>query len=103
MRIEFNDPDDPIHNDGGIRIKFTPEAMVLALPNAKTLGLEDQVAMGQLLRLAYAQGKRIGTHKTIEDAKIIYRTQHLGGCKIPSRGDGCDCVLCQLDDLRPTE
>ena len=59
-RFEFGDNDDPessVHPDNGIRLQFTPEAMVIALPNGKLLGSEDQEVMGQLLRVAYEQGK----------------------------------------------
>ena len=59
-RFEFDDPDDPKEPNAGIKLTFTPEAMVIALPNGKGLTHEDQVVMGQLLRIAYAQGKRVG-------------------------------------------
>ena len=58
-RFEFDDPDDP-HKNWPPKLTFTPEAMVIALPNGKCLTHKDQVVMGQLLRIAYAQGKRIG-------------------------------------------
>ena len=101
-RFEFDDPDDPMTSDGVIRLSFAPEAMVIALPNGKDLGRDDQEVMGKLLRIAYAQGRRIGIHKTIEQAKEIYRDsgEQQGKCEMFSTGDDCKCVLCKLDDLR---
>ena len=63
--IEFNDSDDPRStaskkHDSKVRITFTPEAMVVVLPRGGELGVEDQQALGKLLRLAYYQGKDVG-------------------------------------------
>ena len=61
-RIEFEDPEDPESscNQDGIRMTIAPEGLVLALPNGRSLGAEDQVMMGRLLRLSYEQGKAVG-------------------------------------------
>jgi hypothetical protein len=59
-RFDFKDPDDPITNDGKIRMTIAPEAMIIALPNGMHLGRDDQVMMGRLLRAAYEQGKGVG-------------------------------------------
>lgn len=66
-RINFDDPDDPMTNDGAIRISFTPEAMFFVLPNGNQLTHDDQVAMGHVIRLAYEQGKRIGKLSALEE------------------------------------
>ena len=62
-RIEFDDPDDPLsssHPDAPMILRFTPEAIVLTLPNGNQLTAEDQQAFGNALRMAYWQGKEIG-------------------------------------------
>ena len=64
-RIEFDDPDDPKSacNDDAIRIRITPEGMALAMPSGGQMVHEDQIALGQMLRLAYEQGKEVGALK----------------------------------------
>ena len=62
-RFEFDDRDDPessIYPENGIRFTIAPEGMVIALPNGSKLSAEDRVVMGQILRVAYDQGKRVG-------------------------------------------
>lgn len=64
-RLEFDDSDDPessINSQPGspIRLTFSPGVMVIALPNGKGLTQEDQVVMGEILRMVYEQGKRVG-------------------------------------------
>jgi hypothetical protein len=60
--IEFDDKDDPESscNQKRTRITIAPEGLVVALPNGGSLGKEDQVVLGSMLRLAYEQGKRVG-------------------------------------------
>lgn len=61
-RIEFDDPDDPesgCHPDAPIKIRIAPEGMARLLTNASRLTSEDQKALGQMLRLAYAQGRHV--------------------------------------------
>ena len=61
-RIEFDDPDDPesAQNQSIIKLRFAPESMFICLPNGGNLALEDQQALGKMLRMAYEQGKRVG-------------------------------------------
>jgi hypothetical protein len=66
-RIEFNDPDDLKTNDGKIRLSITPEGMILALPNSNKLTSADQEVFGQIIRLAYQQGKEIGYYQARND------------------------------------
>ena len=80
--VEFDDPDDPRSrkhpdHDGGIRISFAPEGMVLVMPNAKNLAREDTQALGKLLRLVYYQGKEVGKKLDVNVAPEIC---DLSGC-----------------------
>jgi len=47
----------------GIRFNIAPEGMTVALPNGQKLSGEDQQILGDMLRVAYEQGKRVGKRR----------------------------------------
>jgi len=61
-RIEFEDADDPKSacNDDEIRIRINPEAMITVFPSVNKMIRADEITLGQMLRMAYHQGKDIG-------------------------------------------
>lgn len=40
-----------------------------------------------------------GIRKGLQHSKTVYRRIHTGGCRMLSKGDMCECFLCQIDNL----
>lgn len=43
---------------------------------------------------------RAGYNQALDAAKEAYRAVHSGECRMFSKGEECQCVLCRLDKLR---